>query len=217
MKKYINKNLIYALIVFAMLFFSACTGGLKPEEYLEYELDASYKNINLDKLIDIYTNNITQEQLMQAHSENMRAYAVTFLSETCSVNTSLLNADTLDYGESIFTQIYANAKYSVNDSKKTQDGYMLSVTIYPIDIITKNITEEFYNNKIDEIYSQLEKDEVTLENEFANEMLKMLEQNLSDISYTSAVDIFVLLSEVDDYFQISEDSLIAINNNILIY
>ncbi len=217
MKKFLGKKAARILIIGILLVFTSCSSGLAPQEYIEYEMDASYKNIYNNALLNIYTSSITSQELSATYNENMKSDALTFLSTTCGVDTNLLTEQTAQMGADIFKALYEHAKYEIGDSESSGENFTVSMTIYPINIIINTVTQEFYDAKVQEIYTQYGLTEQELENEFASAMLLALEENLPTLSYASPVNIDVLLENKGDYFEISTQSWQDINNNILLF
>ncbi len=217
MRKIFGSTALIVILTSVLLSFTSCTGGLTPQEYIQYEMDASYKNTYNNKLLNIYTSDITQQTLIETYNENMKRDALLFLSTTCGVNTDILTEQTIEKGASIFKTIYESAKYDIGDSEESGDNFTVDMTIYPINIIVNTITQEFYDEQIEKIYTQHNLSEQELENEFAIAMLSAVQDNISNLSYAPAVNITVLLENKGDYFELSLQSWQEIESNILLF
>ncbi len=217
MRKIFGKTVFIVILTIVLLGFTSCAGGLTPQEYIQYEMDASYKNIYSNKLLNIYTSDITQQTLIETYNENMKRDALLFLSATCGVDTEILTEQTIENGASIFKTIYESAKYDIGESEESGDNFTVNMTIYPINIIVNTITQDFYDAKIEEIYTQHNLSEQELENEFANAMLNELKQNLASLGYEEPVKITVLLENKGDYFELSAQSWQEIDSNVLLF
>ncbi len=209
---------IIGLICACMISFTACSqNAMQAEEYLQHELNASYKNIYTSELLQLYDEDITQQVLEENFSIKARSSAILFLKDICGINTDTINEGTIERGTLLFEQIYKSAKFEIGTAEKIGNDYEIGITIHPIDIVIKSITQEYYDLKVSEIYTGADLNEQEFEDAFANAMLDALEQNIGDITFAEPIEFTVLLIENNGYFELSSKSLMDIDNNIILF
>ena len=117
--------------------------------------------------------------------------------------------------------IFANAKYEVTDVKKDKDNdsYTLELTVYPLDTLEASYDEvvkyiEDFNTRVDDgNYNNTT--EVEYETEFAEGIIDILKTHTADPGYMDPVVLEIPIQPSDDYYYITDDDFLKIDQNIL--
>ena len=102
---------------------------------------------------------------------------------------------------------------------KDGDGYTLELTVYPLDTLETTYDQvveyiEAFNARVDEgDYNNTT--EVDYETEFAEGIIDILEKTVDNPGYMDPVVLEIPIQPSDDYYYISDEDFLKIDENIL--
>ncbi len=199
------------LLIGAVLLLNGCSFGMDAVTYTELELKSVYLNEHDKDYRDLYeSNDIEKFEAIYYDGVNLE---VEFLAEYTETYYEELTDETLSRAVDIYDEIYSHSKFKV---EATDDQNIVKVTISPIDIITKTVTEE----NVNAIYDQLLLMSYTntqLENAYFNGILDLIEKELDNIGYLEEVELNINVDFVNSYYEISEEEFTNIDTYIIGY
>lgn len=220
MKSTIKKTITLSMIF--ILAFSLCGCSLfdsRAKVYSRYAislLDINYKNVSKDYMT---LTGVSQKDAEAVYVDNMDYQAHNLMNYygVKEVDDGTILSEFYYLAQSIF----ANAKYEVTDVKKDKenDAYTLELTVYPLDTLEASYDEvvqyiEDFNTKVDDgNYNNTT--EVEYETEFAEGIINILKAHTSEPGYMDPVVLEIPIQPSDDYYYITDDDFLKIDQNIL--
>lgn len=220
MKSTIKKTITLSMIF--ILAFSLCGCSLfdsRAKVYSRYAislLDINYKNVSKDYMT---LTGVSQKDAEAVYVDNMDYQAHNLMNYygVKEVDDGTILSEFYYLAQSIF----ANAKYEVTDVKKDKenDAYALELTVYPLDTLEASYDEvvqyiEDFNTKVDDgNYNNTT--EVEYETEFAEGIINILKAHTSEPGYMDPVVLEIPIQPSDDYYYITDDDFLKIDQNIL--
>ncbi len=220
MKSTIKKTITLSMIF--ILAFSLCGCSLfdsRAKVYSRYAislLDINYKNVSKDYMT---LTGVSQKDAEAVYVDNMDYQAHNLMNYygVKEVDDGTILSEFYYLAQSIF----ANAKYEVTDVKKDKenDSYTLELTVYPLDTLESSYDEvvkyiEDFNTRVDDgNYNNTT--EVEYETEFAEGIIDILKAHTSDPGYMDPVVLEIPIQPSDDYYYITDDDFLKIDQNIL--
>lgn len=220
MKSTIKKTITLSMIF--ILAFSLCGCSLfdsRAKVYSRYAislLDINYKNVSKDYMT---LTGVSQKDAEAVYVDNMDYQAHNLMNYygVKEVDDGTILSEFYYLAQSIF----ANAKYEVTDVKKDKDNdsYTLELTVYPLDTLEASYDEvvkyiEDFNTRVDDgNYNNTT--EVEYETEFAEGIIDILKTHTSDPGYMDPVVLEIPIQPSDDYYYITDDDFLKIDQNIL--
>lgn len=219
--KSIIKRFTVVFMVCTMIFSLAGCGlfDSKAKVYSRYAislLDINYKNVSKDYMT---LTGVSQKDAEAVYVANMDYQAHNLMSYygVKEVDDGTILSEFYYLAQSIFK----NAKYEVTDVKhdKDGDGYTLELTIYPLDTLETTYDQvveyiEGFNARVDEgDYNNTT--EVDYETEFAEGIIHILEKTVDNPGYMDPVVLEIPIQPSDDYYYISDEDFLKIDENIL--
>lgn len=220
MKSTIKKTITLSMIF--ILAFSLCGCSLfdsRAKVYSRYAislLDINYKNVSKDYMT---LTGVSQKDAEAVYVDNMDYQAHNLMNYygVKEVDDGTILSEFYYLAQSIF----ANAKYEVTDVKKDKDNdsYTLELTVYPLDTLEASYDEvvkyiEDFNTRVDDgNYNNTT--EVEYETEFAEGIIDILKAHTSDPGYMDPVVLEIPIQPSDDYYYITDDDFLKIDQNIL--
>lgn len=220
MKSTIKKTITLSMIF--ILAFSLCGCSLfdsRAKVYSRYAislLDINYKNVSKDYMT---LTGVSQKDAEAVYVDNMDYQAHNLMNYygVKEVDDGTILSEFYYLAQSIF----ANAKYEVTDVKKDKDNdsYTLELTVYPLDTLEASYDEvvkyiEDFNTRVDDgNYNNTT--EVEYETEFAEGIIDILKTHTADPGYMDPVVLEIPIQPSDDYYYITDDDFLKIDQNIL--
>lgn len=220
MKSTIKKTITLSMIF--ILAFSLCGCSLfdsRAKVYSRYAislLDINYKNVSKDYMT---LTGVSQKDAEAVYVDNMDYQAHNLMNYygVKEVDDGTILSEFYYLAQAIF----ANAKYEVTDVKKDKenDSYTLELTVYPLDTLEASYDEvvkyiEDFNTRVDDgNYNNTT--EVEYETEFAEGIIGILKAHTSDPGYMDPVVLEIPIQPSDDYYYITDDDFLKIDQNIL--
>ncbi len=213
------KAALVLVLALGMTFLCACGGGLDPQLLVQGNLDTLYLDSPSQEYLDSISN---PEEAEESYEQGLEVEAQYFASYFEIVLDSC-PPDTLEQIKDLYREIYSHSKYEVGEATQSGDTYLVSVTIYPIDIMQQvmdNDADAFqadYQAKIDEGYFDDMTDE-EFETWWAQAIIDMVSARLDSIGYLEPQTISVQVTQDDDgYYTISENDFQRIDALIIQY
>ena len=197
----------------------ACGGGLDPQLLVQGNLDTLYLNNPSQEYLDAISN----PEDVSAHYEQGLEVEAQYFASYFDIELDSCAPGTTDQIKDLYRQIYGHSKYEVGESTKSGDTYLVSVTIYPMDIIQQvmdNDADAFsadYEAKFNEGYFD-DMTEEEYETWWAQAIIDMVSARLDSIGYLEPETVSVQVTQDDDgYYSISENDLQRMDALILQY
>lgn len=185
-----------------MVMLSACStislltqGEFDASGYVQGILDASYKG-EFETYIQLTED--TKENAQTAYDAVMETKAEGLANYTAVTLTDENKAKFIEYSK----QIFQKAKYEVSSPTKTDKGFTVDIVISPMTILQsiseegKDYVTDFNSRNENGEFAELTDDEFAAE--YANGIMKIFENNISNIQYDEPVTITVSVILQDD-------------------
>jgi len=214
------KRIICALLCAVMLVCSltGCLATFDAKAYVQGNLDVVYLNKVTDEYLKIVSN--SKEELNDIYEQGLEVEADYFASYF-DFDMDLAPEGTFERIVEVYRQIYAYSKYEVGEPTKSGDDYLVSVTIYPIDIMQQINNEGWAEFEADwmamsETLSAMTDEE--LEAAWTEMILDMVESYIPKIGYLEPETISVQIVKGDDgAYVISDNDFGRIDTLIIQY
>jgi hypothetical protein len=218
--KQCKKCIVGILCILLVVSLTGCSsislltrGEFDASGYVEGLMDASYK-ADFDQYIKLTED--TKENAEAAYDTIMSTKAKAFATYTGVTLTKDSEALLLEYTR----KIYQNAKYTVLEANKNDNGFSVQVVISPItvfDHISKEgeaFVADFNTRNENAEFADLTQEE--FEAEYAKGILKIFENNSSNISYGKEITVTVNVSkEENNTYTVTTEEFTKIDNAIL--
>lgn len=188
-----------------------------PKAHLQGNLDAQY----LNKYSDEYLNSVvnTKEELEKAYDDGLDV-EVDYFIEYFGIEIDKC-ADTVKTEiKDIYKEIYSHAKYEVGDASKSGDTYLVSLTVYPIDIVQKVVNDDWDAfaeawQADDTLYDMTEEE---FETAWAEGVIGLFKARLDSIDYLEPETISVqIVKNEEGIYTISSNDFQRIDSLIIQY
>jgi len=219
----IMKWLALPLIVCIMaVSLTGCSATFDASAFVKGNLDSLYLgNVSAD-FLDIVSD--TEEALTQIHETTLLVEAEYFFN-FFDIVEDFIPPDMKVEVRDMYRLIFSNAKYEVGEATQTGDDYLVTVTVYPIDIIQK-VLEDFddfmsawYDRQEYGVFEDLSVEE--FETLWAREVINLVRGKLSSLGHlepeTISVRIVSQSSNGSNFYTISEDDMRRIDTLIITY
>lgn len=220
MKSVLKKTTIFSMICIMMLSLAGCSlFDSKSKVYSRYVislLDINYKNVSKDYMT---LTGVSQKDAEAVYVANMDYQAHNLMNYygVKEVDDGTILSEFYYLAQSIFS----NAKYEVTDVKKDKDSesYTLELTVYPLDTLETTYDQvvkyiEGFNARVDEgDYNNTT--EVDYETEFAEGIINILKSTTDNAGYMDPVVLEIPIQPSDDYYYITDEDFLKIDQNIL--
>lgn len=207
--------IILAVLTLASLF------GCESVQYdakghVQGDLDAQYKKIFSKEYLELLTN--TEEELEAIYEEGI-TYEAEYLAYYFDMNLAKCSDEIKARLENVCRKMYGEAKYEVGDAVKSNDMYVVSVTVYPIDLIDHIANEHWdaFEKEWTDAYKELaELTEDEIEERWADKIVTILEDNVDSIGYLEPETVSVQVVKDDDGLYIISDNDFSRLNTLMI-
>lgn len=200
MKGTLKKLLMLALSAAVCVgLLSGCGSSVPASELVKNNLDLVY----LDQYTDDFLKRIdlTKEEAHQQYEQGIQSEVQAFASYF-NIDLDLCDSSISDEIAGLYHQIYPHSKYEVGDTSINGETYLVSLTVYPLDIIDQAMSHrtEFGENWQERIDSG-EFDDMTEEQHeeaWANAIIDLVSAQLDSIDYLDPQTISVQVVKEDD-------------------
>ncbi|WP_099470005.1 hypothetical protein [Konateibacter massiliensis] len=215
-----GKSIIIVISLLVLTAFSGCSaislltqGEFDASGYVVSLLDAGYKG-EFEQYIKLTKD--TEENVQSTYDGVMEAKADGFISFVGATSTEELKEKYIAYSK----QIFSHAKYEVANTTKTENGFTVELTVYPITLLEKVLEEgEVYVadfNQRNENGEFAEYTDEEFEAEYANGITAIFENNVANIEYAEPVTLTINLILSDGkVYEMSDADYTAIDGALL--
>ncbi len=181
------------------------------------DLNSIYKNVNDEAYLKLCDT--TEAERNKLHESSMESAAASFISYF-DFDETMMSQETHNRVINLYKAIYAKAKFEVTTATASDDTYLVSVTIYPMDIFQKVFLDDydnFYNTYKEKYDAGTGAEE--LEAYYQNGVLDLCEKRLETMGYLDAVTLSVQVVPKEEdgtvYYSLSESDFNNIDSAII--
>lgn len=220
MKSVMKKMLILGMVLTMVISLGGCSlfdsKGKVYSRYIISLLDINYKNVSKDYMT---LTGVSQQDAEAVYVANMDYQAHNLMNYygVKEVDDGTILSEFYYLAQSIFS----NAKYEVTDVivDEETDSYTLELTVYPLDTLETTYDQvvsyiENFNARVDEGDFN-DTTEVEYETEFAEGIIEILKSTVDNPGYMDPVVLEIPIHPSSDYYYISDEDFLAIDENIL--
>lgn len=211
---------IFAVMALCLAGLTACGGGFDPAALLKGNLDVIYLGQCDDS--HLKSVNLTREEAQEYYEDGILVEAEYFAAYFDCEYDSLSEA-TQQRIIDMYKQIYTHSKYEIGEVSKNGETYLVSLTVYPIDIMSKFVNEDYetfyagmetrYNNGEFDAMTDEEFDEAWIV-----AVLDVIEPRLTNIGNLDPETISVQITkDTDGYYAITDNDMQRIDELIIKY
>ena len=215
-----KRFLMILALLLCMTVLCGC-GALDAAELLQGNLDLVYRNSCSEEYLKAV--GFTKEDARQQFASGIEA-ELTVFADYFDTDLTLCSQQTTEKIRSLYQTIYASAKYEVGEAAKTDGGYEVALTVYPIDILQKfnALDAPAFMDRWEQRYDKGEFDSMTdaqYEEAWVTAILDALNSRLSEIGYLEGETITVQIEKDREsgLYVIPEEDFSAIDALILAY
>lgn len=207
------------LVGFLCLSLTGCDSFSEDDAItlVEGDLNSIYKNVNDEAYLKLCDT--TKAQRHELYEASMESAAASFISYF-DFDEDMLSQATRGRVIGLYKAIYKKARFEVTDATASDDKYLVSVTIYPMDIFQKVFLEDydvFYNTY--KVNYDAGMGEEELEAYYQNGVLDLCEKRLATLDYLSAVTLSVQVVPKEEsgsvYYSLSESDFNTIDGTVI--
>lgn len=223
MNNSLKRLAVVVTICAMMLCLAGCSGSFDASTFVSGHINSSYLGVFDKEYLNILVND--EEELLEDYEAGLVTEAEYFFFYFDIAEESISPEMKTEVAE-MYRKIYAKTKYEVGNTTKSGDSYLVSVTIYPIDIISK-ITEEDADEFLLDWDNRTESGEFEdmtddeFETLWARGIIDLAQARLGSIGYlepeTISVQVITQSSAGEEYYIISENDTLRIDELIIKY
>jgi VCBS repeat-containing protein len=198
MKKAKN-TLIVTLVALAMVFTTACGGSsFDASGYITSFMDALTKG----EVTEYATiTGQTEEEAGQEYQSFLDSMREAFAEEG-------VTDETLDKIVDVYVQVLKQAKYTVHEAEKTEEGYDVTVDIEPITGLYEGLMDEVSG----EMDAAVESGDLTMDNMYEwiySNMADKMATRVDSLSYGEAQSVTIQIVKGDDGYEIKDQDNVS--------
>lgn len=207
-----------AAVLLCVFMLCSCTASRSQiGAYVRGTLDSVYLNENSDEYLESVGG--TAEECEPQYQQYIRDEVEYF--KMC-MDIDAVSDATYQRMVKIFETLYAHCKYEVGEVTRSSDRFLVSVTVYPIDVISKaeengidnfekSYGERARKGEFDKL-SDSEREEL-----WADGIITEVEKNLDNIGYLDPVTISLQVIIENDGYSIVDDDLVRMDELVISY
>lgn len=218
---------VLALLLGAMLCLSVlagCGSSFDAGNLVQGNLDLIY----LNKYTNSYLESVdmTKDEADNEYESGI-AVEVDYFIDYFYLDMDYCDASVEDQIAELYREIYDHSKYEVGEVTKSGDNYLVSLTIYPIDVISKVVEEDwetFCTEWTDEMTEKVNngevdaEDSVAIENSWAQGVIALVKSRLDSVGYLNPQTISVqVVSNENGIYSIDSGDFSRIDGLIIAY
>ena len=197
------------LSLVCLLFLSACGGDQMTTEdatdYLKSILDANYK---ADFTEYVEQTGATEEEAQESYDaiidNTMEGLGLTDLGVSDELNKKF---------RELFVELSSLANYEMGEAKSTEDGFEVTVIVYPFQGFA-GLQEEIVERAQTDLENLEEypQDDAAMNEFIMTEMYDLMSEAIADPTYGDYEECTVHVNESEESYEIPEDDLTAVDN-----
>lgn len=204
-------------VCLAVLLCACSMSRSEAAAYVKGTLDSFYLNQSSEDYLEMIGS--TTEEC----EEDYRQYVLNEVDYFKSyMDISEVSDETQQRIVNIIETLYKNCRYEVGEVAKSSDRFLVSVTVYPVDVISRALEDgiaEFERSYTDNasrgMYDNMSDSE--LEELWAQGIISEVEAKMANIGYLDPVTISVQVVEDEDGYYISDDDLVRMDELVIEY
>lgn len=212
---------IFTMILIGLVCLSLTGCGSFSEDdaitLVEGDLNSIYKNVNSEDYLALCdTSEADRTSIYESSMESAASSFITYFD----FDDTMMSDETYNRVIDLYKAIYAKAKFEVTSATASDDAFLVSLTIYPIDIFQKVITEDydsFYSTYEEKYNSGMGAEE--LEAYYQNGVLDLCEKRVATIGYLTPTTLSVQVVPTEEdgtvYYSLSESDFTTIDGYII--
>lgn len=199
---------------------TGCANDAKTyTDYIQATLDCTYFGETAEYM------KLTESTLAEA--EEVYAAQIEYTAEVIcyclDVDTNYVTEETMDGYEETAETLLSKMKYVVEPAEKSGDSYHITIKCEPINFweaVTEKV-DEFYAGEFGDRYNEVingtsEEALAALEEEYAVEVLEIVNTNLAELSYKEPVSKIVeIVEDEDGYYGIADEDWYDIDDLLM--
>lgn len=213
------KNILIPVLVLSMVFSMCGCRSLRKKvaykEYVENIMDVNFKG-SFNKYIK--DDNGNESDALSMYEDCASTLGSQLLSHYSASNVSSVTVS--ERFTSLAKEIYKNSKYTVSEAYADGDKYYVDVTITPMNLLNQAHGDvvEYINKFNDDVENGVYNNSTTTEYEeaFALGLADILEAYARDMKYGDPIKLKVLIDDDGNYYSISADSMVDIENAMFV-
>ena len=184
-------------------------------------IDSAYKNENSEDYLNQLSQKPSAEELNQIYEDGMDTVTENFVSALEIVDPT---DEQIEKIKNLYKEIYKNIKYEIGEATLSQSGnYLVSVTIYPIDIFQNTLfgepgtlfAEEYRERGESGEFDQMS--EAECEAIWTEGVISCLADGMDQLGYCDPVTISVQINVKDGLYAIEENDWVRIDELMIQY
>ena len=208
-------------VVLGLSVLTACGGSeFDAAGLVKGNLDLIYLNEYTEEYLELVT--MTPEDAQATYEQGI-AVEVAYFVEAFGINLDVCDPSVKEELTEIYTQLYSHSKYEVGETTKNENGYEVSLTVYPIDVMYLVITEDcedFVNEwtlrNTNGEFSGMEQAEY--ETLWAQGILELVKARMENVGYMEPQTISVTVAlDTDECYVIEDADFQSIDSLIIQY
>lgn len=210
------------LTAFLCLSLTAC-GGFSEKNaatLVQGNLDSVYLNVHSPAYLELCQT--TEEECINDYEASLIEETDAFFYEA-EIDKDLIDKETYDRYVNFFGDIYKQSRYDVGEVTKSGENYLVSVTVYPVDL-SAVLNPDLYNNIADKLLAEYSEggSEDELNRSFLVMLIDEFEQIADSVTYFEPVTLSVqVVPKTEDgdesYYIIDENDFNTIANKVVQY
>lgn len=223
MKKSVKRIALALSICLVAALFTGCFSSFDAAKFVKGNIDSIYLGTWDSDYLDMVVN--TEAELKSDYEDGLKAEADYFIYYF-SIVDEYLTDDMYNEIVDMYREIYSHSKYEVGEATKSGDNYLVSVTIYPIDIFDTVMNEDAdaFMADYEERYAAGEfdaMDDEEFEQTWARMVIDMVKARMGNIGNLAAETVSVQIvlegSGSNEYYTISENDFERIDALMIQY
>lgn len=222
---YKNKKWAALLTILCLMsfLFAGCAASFDASKFVKNSLDSVYLGTWDGEYPGLV--NSAESEIKAKYESRLEARASLFISYFNIDDSNLSDSMRSEIVE-LCREIFSHSKFEPGEAEKTDNAYVVGVTVYPLDIIRKVADNDVpaFIERWDSRYKSDEFDSLSaaeVEETWAREIIDMVRARLPNIGYleseTVSVQVVVEKFEKEKYYAISEDDLERIDSIMIKY
>ncbi len=210
MKKTMKKALALALSALMCLgILTSCGNSFSAGDLVQGNLDLIYLNKYTDDYLDKVS--LTKEEADAQYEQGIDV-EVDFFCDYFSIVEESCDESIRQQIVDLYHELYKNAKYEIGGVSKNGDTYLVELTVYPIDVIQKVMTEdadafaESWQQRIESgEFDGMANGDSAVETAWAQAIIDMVNARVATVGYGEPKTISVQVVNGSDGYIINSD------------
>lgn len=226
-KMHMNRQQKMTAAVMAALLLAGCSGRETDRmmSYIQGYLDLTYRDMLDEGYAEI--TGLSKEDADQQYEDGLDLETDFFIENIARISdpTDEIRQEIHD----MYARIYSYSSYTVDSCSLLSDGsYSVTVTVHPIDLLTRFTPDDFNQvfievlnsrgvNSAMDLYGLSKEDYAAADQEYAEKIIEMISDEIDAAGYSEARTASVKISEEGDAWEMDEEDITQIDTWIIDY